>query len=268
MKIIVLLCIFAMMIANDLNAQIEKTTEIIEPAMMECRYRCTQKLDTLGTEVAVDTMVLRVGKNTSQFYACSTLYIDSMAADPQGGKMLQKLMMDALMSGKPIPGPRLTQEYHYKKRTADTILTYVNRKMSWLVIEKYERQDWQLTDSTKSIGDYTCKMARCRFRGRDYEAWYTTDIAVEEGPWKFGGLPGLIMEVYDTQKHYHYAWVGINFENLRPVCFYKIGDDENTERITREQYLKDCLERYELLKTRRARRGQKIAYDLMERDYH
>ena len=48
------------------KAQIETITQVIEPALLECRYKWVQKTDTLGTGIAVDTMVLRIGKNVSQ----------------------------------------------------------------------------------------------------------------------------------------------------------------------------------------------------------
>ena len=66
-----------------------------------------------------------------------------------------------------------------------------------MITEKYEKQQWQLLDSTRNISGYPCKLAVCQFRGRTYKAWYTTEIEIEEGPWKFHGLPGLIVEIAD-----------------------------------------------------------------------
>nr|WP_081964210.1 GLPGLI family protein [Porphyromonas macacae] len=47
------------------------------------------------------------------------------------------------------------------------------------------------------------------FRGRTYEAWFTPQIPLKEGPYKFDGLPGLILQIMDTQKHYIFDCVGI-----------------------------------------------------------
>ena len=43
-----------------------------------------------------------------------------------------------------------------------------------------------------------------QFRGRKWTAWFTQNIPIPEGPYKFSGLPGLIVEIYDSQNHYHY----------------------------------------------------------------
>jgi len=59
--------------------------------------------------------------------------------------------------------------------------------------------DWNITGETKQIADYICTKATTRFRGRDYEVWFTEEIATQAGPWKMHGLPGLILELYDTE---------------------------------------------------------------------
>ncbi len=60
---------------------------------------------------------------------------------------------------------------------------------------------WQLLPETKKIGMYVCQKASAVFRGRHYFAWYTSEIPVSAGPWKFTGLPGLILEVADDSNN-------------------------------------------------------------------
>lgn len=59
---------------------------------------------------------------------------------------------------------------------------------------------WEISDEKKMIGEYLCKKATTRFRGRDYIAWYCPEIAVSIGPLKYNGLPGLILEITTTDK--------------------------------------------------------------------
>lgn len=56
-------------------------------------------------------------------------------------------------------------------------------------------QAWEIQDETKQIQSFSCQKAVANFRGRTYAAWFTRDIPTIGGPWKFGGLPGLILEV-------------------------------------------------------------------------
>jgi len=55
--------------------------------------------------------------------------------------------------------------------------------------------DWKLEDGKKEILGYQCQKATTEFGGRQYEAYFTTEISIPNGPWRFQGLPGLILEV-------------------------------------------------------------------------
>lgn len=84
--------------------------------------------------------------------------------------------------------------------------------------------NWELTGEKKEIHTYNCQKAIGVFRGRKYEAWFTPEIPLKEGPYKFGGLPGLILEISDTQKHYVYTCIGISYpKDVTPIKFWKWG---------------------------------------------
>ena len=56
--------------------------------------------------------------------------------------------------------------------------------------------NWELIqESDTIISGYNCKKAKTNFRGRNYIAHYTNEIANQGGPWKFDGLPGFILSV-------------------------------------------------------------------------
>jgi len=70
---------------------------------------------------------------------------------------------------------------------------------------------WNLSKEQQTILGHRCQKALCRFRGCDFVAWFATDIPIKGGPWKFGGLPGCILKVYDTQKIY--VWEAVAIEH-------------------------------------------------------
>ena len=75
--------------------------------------------------------------------------------------------------------------------------------------EPYPGQQWTLTQDTATILGYHCQKASCCYHGRDFEAWFTTEIPLRFGPWKFGGLPGLIVKVYDSDRLYDFECVRV-----------------------------------------------------------
>ena len=58
--------------------------------------------------------------------------------------------------------------------------------------------NWVLGTDTATILNRKCVSAKTFFRGREYKVFYAPSIPVSDGPWKFGGLPGLILEAKST----------------------------------------------------------------------
>jgi GLPGLI family protein len=77
------------------------------------------------------------------------------------------------------------------------VKTYKNNELiQWQEItDTLQTIDWQMHAEKKNILGFNCQLATGYFKGSKYAAWFTTDIPYMDGPWKFNGLPGLIMEV-------------------------------------------------------------------------
>lgn len=80
-------------------------------------------------------------------------------------------------------------------------------------------------------------LAKSAFRGRFYEAWFTEEIPYDSGPWKFNGLPGLILEVKSTDGTVSISLKGLkNIESESIPSFSAIG-----QQMTRKE-LEACLD--------------------------
>lgn len=78
----------------------------------------------------------------------------------------------------------------------------------------YKSLNWQLENESKTILGIVCKKATVTFRGRKYVAFYSDEIIVSGGPFKFRGLPGLIMHVYSDDFYYEYLATNIQQRNV------------------------------------------------------
>lgn len=108
--------------------------------------------------------------------------------------------------------------------------------------EPWPLMPWTLDNEKQNICGYQCQKATCHWRGRDYEAWFALAIPMKSGPWKFGGLPGLIMKIYDT-KHL-YTWEAVAVENGSfPIYqleerFFKDTDRKKVWKMQRDYNIK------------------------------
>lgn len=72
---------------------------------------------------------------------------------------------------------------------------------------------WKLQPDTQEVCGYVCHKATAEFRGRIWTAWYS-DIPLNNGPWKFGNLPGLILKVEDDKKEHRFEAVGFKQDKI------------------------------------------------------
>ncbi len=80
-------------------------------------------------------------------------------------------------------------------------------------------QKWEIMNEVKLINNFKCQKAITNFRGRDYIAWFTPDIQVIGGPWKFDGLPGFILEVSSIDGVLKIIANKINFKKSDKINF-------------------------------------------------
>ncbi len=90
---------------------------------------------------------------------------------------------------------------------------------------------WHLSTETKKVGRFLCQKATTHFRGRDYTAWFAPQIPVTFGPWKFRGLSGLILEVYDKDRVLHIVAKNIKL-NEKENCKIKVDKSRFKEAMT------------------------------------
>ena len=161
--------------------------------------------------------ILLVGPKTSKYYEKVTDKYERIQSDPEikaaYNKEMELVFEKARANGGFLEKPILSRvdalviykNYPEGKRTVQdaAFLDY------YIYEDDLEPQQWTMVpDSVKTILDYSCRKAVCTYRGRAYEAWYCPDIPVSLGPWKFSGLPGLIMSVHDTKGHYTFNKIG------------------------------------------------------------
>ncbi len=265
------------------------TQEVLDQAQFRFYYDYAYEFDTITlNDTRDDLIILQVGQNISKSYSYYTFQSDSLRATPDGRQVFRESLNRAIRE-QMARGERPNPPYYRRMGT----MVYKNHPEGkvtvtdaiggsyYIYTDELNPQIWEITDSTKTILDYTCQMAVSDFRGRRWTAWFAPDIPINDGPWKFSGLPGLIMEAYDTENHFHFSIVGIEKMENDPIVFSPVvleygiyGKHEETTRIA---FLHGCF-RYihnvaditnaklghELFDASTSRRQQR---DFLERDY-
>ena len=208
--------------------QLTDKYEIKDTVKLRVTYQLKAK-DKQGKEYFDDIQILLVGDNISKAYSLYTYLADSTATAwvRKGSQVIPS------GSGKSSMSIEVFKDYKSKKYMVNC------RNMMREVYQYTEPYpinfNWQLDPERKDILGYICQKAKCSFRGRNYIAWFTSKIPMNEGPYKFGGLPGLILQIYDEENQYVFTCIGIEKAvRKEPIKLWKW----NYKSISREKYLK------------------------------
>lgn len=247
------------------------------------RYVATYKLvcqtDTIEGATKDDRFMLQISDNEMSRWVSEYSYrMDSICALPNGKKIWCREIESAFAKNGRPDGKR-SKEYiyqNYPERGDVTVTDAV--AMQWYDYnDDLHPQVWEVQDSLRIIDGYECYLATTDFRGRHWYAWFTTEIPIDNGPWKLGGLPGLILEAYDQNNHYHYSLLGFEQKEMHiyyalPIDLFDktVGTIEKTDRIkllrakaTEDLKISMQLESMGI----RVNESESKPYDLQERDY-
>lgn len=187
------------------------------------KYKITYDFIVNGNEIKSQSHTLLVNNNTSYFFKENLLdYKVEMIKTISSNKENQgiKLTADTTYISSLTDSLEKEKALRYKKviGAGSTIIKdFLNKDLyftAWSIYFKdtssikdtLNNFSWKLiNDTTKILLNQNCRMASLSWRGRDYITWYAPKISIFDGPYKFCGLPGLILEIYDTENNYKYV---------------------------------------------------------------
>lgn len=169
-----------------------------DTAQVLVHYKFTHVRDTTNrANPYTENMVLFVGKNASSY----------KSYDRQLQNELFKKQMQAQIASSPDGNVRINRKNmgsnsEYFQFVGDKKLVRKEPLLmnTYIIDEALSAIDWHISGDTASFGELHCQKATCHFKGRDYTAWFCPDLPVHVGPWKLNGLPGVIVEAYDSKK--------------------------------------------------------------------
>lgn len=183
----------------------------IPESQIICNYRLTYKPDSSSSNARVENMILTIGKTVSKFESKGFAARDSLLKigfNPNKPNATQG-MIDALSSL-----PQTKFKYSIYKNTVENKL-YCYDRIGYGSLYVYKEAsdvfDWHILANQKLvISGFNCQKAITTYAGRNYEAWFTREIPISEGPYKFYGLPGLIISLSDTKQQYNFQLVKLS----------------------------------------------------------
>lgn len=211
-----------------------KKITVLGQASLIANYTLTFKEDSLNFEdVSKEDFLLFIGNDMSRFV----------------GKTYYKILLEL----KSIKTKTEHKEWFNNFSSREIYFRYLNEFYkdfaknkitskehctagTFIYEEELDLFDWKLTNINDTIAGYFAQQATADFGGRNWIAWFSPEIPINDGPYKFNGLPGLIVRIHDTRMHYHFELSTIEKPN-EPVDI-ELSEHVNSFRTTKMMYFR------------------------------
>ncbi|MDF2832310.1 GLPGLI family protein [Chryseobacterium indoltheticum] len=173
-------------------------------------YKLSYKTDSTSNKMYQKNMILDMNENIESFYSQKMYQSDS-------------LYEANVKNGKENSGRLLDYDFSIKK-DIDNKELYKYYRLSFGYIfkvkEELTKSKWEISNTTKKISGFNCQKAVTNYKGRKWEAWFTSDIPLSKGPYIFDGLPGLIVLISDIKNNFIFELTSIKNQNSS-LIFYE-----------------------------------------------
>ncbi|WZL88947.1 GLPGLI family protein [Salinimicrobium sp. 3283s] len=216
-------------------------------------YKATYSLEyqedsTDQSSIKSETVVLYLGKGHSRYSSLGKAVKDSLKAYIEASNISKSESFEILNQAPET-------EFHYKifKNYQDNELILAEiitvDKWRYKYIQNLNTIDWKIQPENKDILGFSVQRATGSFAGRNYVAWFAPQLPFSDGPYKFSGLPGLILEISDLENHYHFSLTGFEelanpIDKLLDLNSYKVLSQEELDQF-RDDHNRDPLAAYQ-----------------------
>lgn len=210
MKIYLFLFFISFSLLRSQSNNIQSEYEVI--------YKAKIYTDTLSKLHPNEERVsLLINKNTSLFKSSQKAISDSIALSIGKKQWNNVVNGKAIIDMRNVPTVKFKDEVYLDNGKQIIYKELLKTKFSFPLEDPIE---WKIESDTKMIDTYLCKKATGKYKKRSYTAWFTESVPIPDGPYVFKGLPGLILEVSDTNDYLSFSIISIK-KVAKPIVLLK-----------------------------------------------
>ena len=136
-------------------------------------------------------------------------------------------------------------DFMSKNRKSNDYILYSVQNFDVYKLKDHPVISWHIGEEIKTSSSLKLQKAMATFGGRKWVAWFSRNFPFQEGPYKFHGLPGMIIELYDDKENYHFTLNrSQNFTATQETGIFKNGKNRGVE-IPYTRYRSMLLSHYQ-----------------------
>lgn len=229
-------------------------TQSIDSVNLKILYQLSYRPDSIvKNKYKTDIFVLLAGEHVSHFYSRTKYLQDSLFEESNRNGTIEKFISNPSIRNKyGVVGPY--SYAHIYINYLDNQITVIDQIFGgdkFVYKEMTDEIGWEIKTEIDTILSYPCQKALTNFRGRIFTAWFSNQIPINKGPYKFHGLPGLILKIEDVDKNYVYECISVEKQSIKSPITLKINDCIKTNRLEFMKLLKESFANpFEFLKNK------------------
>ena len=195
----------------------------IGEALYEVIYEYSIQTDATDTY----TTILQFGTEQARFLDYLAYRVDSLANAGAPEDSIAKANNDVDRSAFYFD-PVIFQNWPEGSMTVDDVLV-----PGTFTYSENMAHGWTFGDGQKEVCGYPCQEAKTSYGGREWTVWFAPSIPSNVGPWKLGGLPGLIMEAQDAEGIHHFTATALR----KAACPIVRVQDAGRDKTQRDRFI-------------------------------
>ncbi|MES2371539.1 MAG: GLPGLI family protein [Bacteroidota bacterium] len=208
-----------------------------------CQYEMEYQPDSTNPLKKKALMGLLLNQDNSLFGAWKNLLIDTV---------MYNYFKKAPANATPPKGSRSGYNYEIEYRVYKNVENKIGT-IDWVKaigspVYEYEEPktifSWKILPDTATITGYVCQKATCDFGNRRWVAWFTSQVPISDGPYKFCGLPGLIIQVKDASNSWSFTLTSLENKEFT-YSFYNHYFVKNIIKTTKDNFLATLKHSYD-----------------------
>ncbi|WP_410496091.1 GLPGLI family protein [Chryseobacterium sp. SN22] len=82
--------------------------------------------------------------------------------------------------------------------------------------------NWEILPDKSKVASFEVQKAKVTYGGRNLTAWFAVEVPIQDGPYIFHGLPGLIVTISDERNDYNFSLTEIKTVTVQCTIEIKV----------------------------------------------
>lgn len=179
-----------------------------------------------------DVFLLNISEHATEFKSVQHLI-------PSPGVTVERSEGRTTVRGKSdAPARNFVRGRMYRDMATNKFKTVETLIVEYLITDSVPEIAWKILPDTATIHGLSCQKATASVLGRVYTVFFAKDIPLPYGPWKLGGLPGLIVDAHDERREFSFTIVSGDAETVKQnVSGISMPSGRLFKTVTSQEYV-------------------------------